>query len=278
MGQTVTLEVDQERRADIARNHSATHLLQAALREFLGEHVHQKGSLVTPDRLRFDLTHFHPVSGEEKRKIETRVNQWVRENLPVAVHLLSRKEAAQKGAMALFGEKYGETVRMIEINRVSRELCGGTHTQRTGDIGLFKIVSESGVAAGVRRIEAVTGRGALDLVHGLEDRIAEAAAALKAAPEEIADKIARLQEEIKGLRKELKAEREKKHSEAASADLWSAVKEINGIKTLVAEVEVAEAKELRPLGDQVRDRLKSGVARARRPGRGQGPPFGRGHP
>lgn len=259
VGDTLCLEVDQARRADTARNHSATHLLQAALRQVLGEHVHQKGSLVTPDRFRFDLTHFSAVTALELRAIETQVNAWVRQNHPITTSLVSHQEAVTKGAMALFGEKYGEVVRMVEIGGFSRELCGGTHTGRTGDVGLFKIVAESSVAAGVRRIEAVTGRAAVAAVQALDDRIEEAAACLKANPDALLERIQKLQDEIKRLTKDLKAERERKLA-GAGGDLYANLKEMNGVKVLITTVEVQDPKELRPLADQVKDKLKSCVA------------------
>ncbi|MFO8059008.1 MAG: alanine--tRNA ligase [bacterium] len=258
-GEPVSLEVDEDRRRDTARNHSATHLLQAALRQVVGDHVHQKGSLVTPDRLRFDLTHFSPLSSDELRKLEDLVNQWIRENHPVNVDVVSHKEALQRGATALFGEKYGEVVRMIEIDGFSCELCGGTHTGRTGDIGLFKIMSESGVSAGVRRIEAVTGRAAVAELHRLEDKIQKTAECLRADPAEIEDRAVKLQEEIKSLKKELKVERERK-LKSSDADILDGVKQVNGIKVLAAEVQVSNPKDLRTLGDEIKNRLKSGVA------------------
>jgi len=258
-GGTVSLQVDADRRKDTARNHSATHLLQAALRKVVGDHVHQKGSLVTPDRLRFDLTHFNPVTRDEVRKLEDQVNQWVRENYPLDIQILSHKEALQRGATALFGEKYGETVRMIEIGGFSRELCGGTHTAMTGDVGLFKIISETGVSAGVRRIEAVTGRAALAELHRMEDIIQNTAEALRSEPADIEDRVGRLQEEIKNLKKEIKTERERK-LKSSDTDILDQVKNINGMKVLAAEVEVAGPKELRTLGDELKNRMKSGVA------------------
>ncbi|HUT53569.1 MAG TPA: alanine--tRNA ligase [bacterium] len=258
-GDTVNLEVDEAKRMDTARNHSATHLLQAALREIVGDHVHQKGSLVTPDRFRFDLTHFSPVTADQLRQVETRVNQWVRENHEINLQVLSHKEAVKKGAMALFGEKYGETVRMVEMGPFSRELCGGTHARRTGDVGMFKVVAESSVAAGVRRIEAVTGRAAVAEAQRIEDQVKEAALCLRANPGELKDRINKLQDEIKNLKKELRAEREKKLTGGGS-DIFSKIKNMNGVQVLVAEVEVADGKDLRPLGDQVKDKLKSGVA------------------
>jgi len=258
VGDEVSLEVDRARRADIMANHSATHLLQAALREIIGDHVHQKGSKVSPDRLRFDLTHFSPVTAKEIGKIEARVNQLIRENHEVKVAHLSHREAVNKGAMALFGEKYGEVVRMVEMGGFSRELCGGTHAGRTGDVCAFKIVAESSVAAGVRRIEAVTGRAAVELIQEMEARLNRAAELVKGSPDQLSDRIIRLQDEVKSLKKDLKAARERKLSGAG--DLYSQVAEVSGVKTLIAKVEVDNPKELRPLGDQVKDKLGSGVA------------------
>jgi alanyl-tRNA synthetase len=257
-GDAVTLEVNAERRADIMRNHSATHLLQYALRTIIGDHVHQKGSLVAPDRFRFDLTNFAAVNHDQQQKIEALVNQKIRENHEVKILHLSHKEAVAKGAMALFGEKYGETVRMVEMGDFSRELCGGTHAGRTGDIGMFKIVAESSVAAGVRRIEAVTGRAAVALVQDMENRMLDAADCLKAGPDEIKDRIKKLQDEVKALQRELKAEKERKLT--GDSDAFAKAKDVNGVKVLVTEVEIKNPKELRPLGDQFRDRVKSGVA------------------
>ncbi len=257
-GDAVELEVNPETRGDTARNHSATHVLQHVLREVLGDHVHQKGSLVTPDRLRFDLTHYNPVTAAELRTIETLVNKRVRENAEVRVEIVPYKQAVERGATALFGEKYGDEVRMVEMGDFSRELCGGTHARRTGDIGVFKVLSESGVAAGVRRIEALTGRAAVEHMQSLEDRIWEAAECLKSNPEELKERIERLQDEVKKLKKEAKAAREGKLG--AGGDLFDNIEELNGVKVLVASVEVESAKELRPMGDRAKDKMKSGVA------------------
>jgi alanyl-tRNA synthetase len=258
VGAAVELAVDEERRNDIARNHSATHLLQAALREILGEHVQQKGSLVAPDRLRFDFAHFSPISPEDLLKVERRVNERVRENAAVEVSVLPYQEALWKGATALFGEKYGDEVRMVEMGDFSLELCGGTHTHRTGDAGLFKIVSETGVAAGVRRIEALTGRGAIEYLQEQEKLLREAAGLLKGTPAELLSKVEKLQEEVKGLRKDLKAAREKK-SLGGGEDILDRVEEVNGVRLLALEVDIPDPRALREFSDRVRGKLKSGV-------------------
>ena len=190
-GMSAVLRVDRERRRAIALNHTATHLLQAVLREVLGDHVHQAGSLVSPRRLRFDFTHFAPMKKEELERVEALVNQKIRENLGVETKIMAVEEALQTGAMALFGEKYGEKVRVVMVSDFSMELCGGTHSSRTGDIGLFKIVSESGVAAGVRRIEALTGEGAYRFVKEEESELWEIASSLKSAPGELSSKLER---------------------------------------------------------------------------------------
>jgi len=257
-GMSVTLQVDEEKRMDTARNHSATHVLQYALRKVAGDHVYQKGSLVTPDRFRFDLTHFSPLTREEKREVETLANRLIRENHPVKVRHLPYKEAVERGAIALFGEKYGETVRMIEMGDFSRELCGGTHVRMTGDVGLLKILEESAVSAGVRRIEAVTGRAAIEHVQKMEDAIMDAAKALKASPWELKERAEKLREELNRTKKDLKAARE--GAVGKKADLFSNIKDAGGVKVLVTEVQVDDPKELRALGDQAKDKMKSGVA------------------
>ena len=259
-GDTIQLLVDESRRGDIKRNHSATHILQYALRQVLGDHVNQKGSLVTPDRLRFDLTHFNQVSHEEIREVETIVNRKIRENSDINIEFMPYKESLQRGAIALFGEKYGERVRLVEMGDFSKELCGGTHAERTGDIGAFKIAAETSVAAGVRRIEALTGRAAIEHVQAIEDRMSEAAECLKTNPEELKDRINRLQDEIKSLRKELKNEREKKVTGGGETDILDEAKDIGGIKVLSKKVDISSPKELRPMGDAIKDRMKSGVA------------------
>jgi alanyl-tRNA synthetase len=258
VGDTLEMAVDEERRQDIARNHSATHLLQWALRDTLGEHVQQKGSLVAPDRLRFDFTHFSPISAEELLEVERKVNARVRENAAVEVSVLPHQEALWKGAIALFGEKYGEEVRMVEMGDFSLELCGGTHTARAGDVGVFKIVSETGVAAGVRRIEALTGRGAVEYLQEQEQTLRQAAGLLKGSPSELVSKIERLQEEVKSLKKELKAAREQK-SLGGEEGLLDQVQEVNGVRLLAAEVAIPDPRALRDFSDRVRAKLRSGV-------------------
>ncbi|HZV38887.1 MAG TPA: alanine--tRNA ligase, partial [Pseudoxanthomonas sp.] len=218
LGDHVVASVDAPRRAATILNHSATHLLHAALREVLGTHVQQKGSLVAPDKLRFDFSHFQPMTAQELAEVERRVNAQVRANDEAEVHQMGMQEALDFGAMALFGEKYGERVRVLRMGDFSTELCGGTHVRRTGDIGLFKIVSEGGVSAGVRRIEAVTGQGALDYVDGEEARLDEAAALLGGSASDVVDKIRQLAERQKRLERELESLKAKAAS-GATADL-----------------------------------------------------------
>ena len=231
IGDTVDLRVDEERRADIARNHSATHLLQASLRKLLGEHIQQKGSLVTPDRLRFDFTHLSPVSDAELLKVEILVNKVIRQNHEISTRHMAYAEAVKTGAMALFGEKYGEVVRLVDMGGFSKELCGGTHCSRTGDIGLCKIVSESSVAAGVRRIEALTGRAAVEYMQTHEKLVKESAALFKVSPEELADRVSKLMEENKKLRQDLRQAR----IGSAGPDLDQLIsrrKDIDGVRVL----------------------------------------------
>jgi alanyl-tRNA synthetase len=259
VGQTIKLVINNAARNDIARNHSATHLLQYALRKIVGDHVQQKGSLVAPDRFRFDLTHFSPVTDEQKTEIEVLVNELIRNNCEVNIEFYSHREALEKGAIALFGEKYGETVRMVRMGDYSKELCGGTHVNRTGDIGSLIILSESGVASGVRRIEAVTGRAAVEHVQKIKNNLNDAAQLLKAKPAEISARIEKLQTEIKNLKKELKNANEKKISGSGN-DVLAGLKEVNGINILTTVVEVSNPKELRTIGDDIKNRIKSGVA------------------
>src|SRR5690606_13335711 len=209
------------------------HLLHAALREQLGDHVQQKGSLVAPDRLRFDFSHFEPVSREQLAAIERRVNDEIRENTEAEVHHMGMQEALDFGAMALFGEKYGERVRVLRMGAFSTELCGGTHVGRTGDIGLFKIVSEGGISAGVRRIEAVTGAGALDYVAEEERRLEEAARLLGGSPAELVDKLRQLFEKQKRAERELESLKAKAAA-GATADLAASAADVNGIKVVAA--------------------------------------------
>lgn len=258
VGDVLSGQVDGERRGATILNHSATHLLHAALREVLGTHVQQKGSLVAPDRLRFDFSHFQPISVEELAVIERKVNQQVRANNAAEVHTMGMQEALDFGAMALFGEKYGEHVRVLKMGDYSTELCGGTHVNRTGDIGLFKITSEGGVSAGVRRIEAVTGQGALDYVDAEEARLAEAADLLGGSAADVVEKIRALGQRQKQLERELDAVKAKVAAGAA-ADLSGQAVEVAGVKVLAARLEGFDAKALRDAMDRLKQQLGDAV-------------------
>jgi alanyl-tRNA synthetase len=239
------------------RNHSATHLMHKALREVLGEHVQQKGSLVNAERTRFDFTHNSPVTDAQIREIEARVNAEILANAATDAAVMDLAAAQKTGAMMLFGEKYGETVRVLSIGS-SKELCGGTHVGRTGDIGLFKIVAESGVAAGVRRVEAVTGANALAYLQSLEDTVQAAASTLKASPAELQGRIAQVLELVRGLEKEVAALKGKVASSQGDELMLQAV-DVNGIKVLAARLEGADAKTLRETMDKLKDKLKTAV-------------------
>ena len=258
VGDVLSGQVDGERRGATILNHSATHLLHAALREVLGSHVQQKGSLVAPDRLRFDFSHFQPISAEELAVIERKVNQQVRANNAAEVHTMAMQEALDFGAMALFGEKYGEHVRVLKMGDYSTELCGGTHVNRTGDIGLFKITSEGGVSAGVRRIEAVTGQGALDYVDAEEARLAEAAELLGGSAADVVEKIRALGQRQKQLERELEAVKAKVAA-GATADLSGQAVEVAGVKVLAARLEGFDAKALRDAMDRLKQQLGDAV-------------------
>jgi alanyl-tRNA synthetase len=258
VGDTLTLRVNPETRGKTALNHTATHLLQAALRQVLGDHVKQAGSLVAPDRFRFDYTHFSPLSEEEIEKVEEIVNSRIRENLPVGVSHIPYKEAIQSGAMALFGEKYGDVVRLVQVGEISAELCGGTHTARSGDIGLFKIFSETGVASGVRRIEAATGQGAWKAVKKEEAELREASALLKAKPGELAERVRRILKQQRELERDFQALQVKMAS-GKSKDLISSAREVKGVRILSTRVEAKDAKSLREMADRLRDQIKSGI-------------------
>ncbi|WP_233842011.1 alanine--tRNA ligase [Dyella sp. 2HG41-7] len=257
-GDVVDADVDMSRRQATVLNHSATHLLHAALRELLGEHVTQKGSLVAPDRLRFDFSHFKPVSREELAKIEAAVNAEVRRNVEAEVRHMAYDDAIAFGAMALFGEKYGDEVRVLKMGDFSTELCGGTHVGRTGDIGLFKIVSESGVASGVRRIEAVTGVGALAYVADEERRLGELSQLLSTSGDEVADKLRQLLDRQKKLERELESLRAKAAG-SMTGDLAQSARDIAGIKVVAARVEGLDAKALRDGVDQLKQQLSDCV-------------------
>jgi alanyl-tRNA synthetase len=250
--------VDAARREAIKKNHSATHLLHWALRTVLGDHVAQKGSLVAPDRLRFDFSHFQPMTDEEKRRVEGLVNAEILKNAASVITETSFDEARQLGAMALFGEKYGERVRVMRIGGQSVELCGGTHVERTGDIGLFKITEETGIAQGVRRLEAVTGEGALGYVQRLEDELSQAAGRMRATPFQVAQAVERLQQGLKERDKKIE-ELQRKLASGGGKDLLAEAREIDGVKVLVSRTDVADPKALREVADQLRDKLKSGV-------------------
>jgi alanyl-tRNA synthetase len=254
MGDTVDAAVDSARRQAIVLNHSATHLLHAALRKVLGEHVTQKGSLVAPERLRFDFSHFKPMSADELREIETLVNAEVRRNAAAEVRHMGYDDAIAFGAMALFGEKYGDEVRVLKMGDFSTELCGGTHVGRTGDIGLFKIVSEAGVASGVRRIEAVTGTGALAYVADEERRLGEFSQLLSANGDDAVEKLRQLFDKQKKLERELESLRAKAAG-SATADLASSALNIDGIKVVAARLEGLDAKALRDSMDQLKQQL-----------------------
>ena len=258
LGDVLEGSVDAARRGAIVLNHSATHLLHAALRNVLGTHVQQKGSLVAPDRLRFDFSHFQPLTAEELAEVERRVNAEVRANHEGEVRHMGMQEALDFGAMALFGEKYGERVRVLRFGPTSTELCGGTHVGRTGDIGLFKIVSEGGVSAGVRRIEAVTGQGALDFVNEEAQRLHEAAQLLGGTASDVGDKLRHLLERQKKLEREVEALKAKAAS-GATADLGAQAQEVAGIKVLAARLDGFDAKALRDALDRLKTQLGDAV-------------------
>ncbi len=259
VGDEVEARVDPDIREATALNHSATHLIHAALREVLGKHVTQQGSLVNSERLRFDFSHGAAMTDNEIRAVETLVNDQIRANTPVETELLTMEEALDKGALALFGEKYGEEVRVLTMGEgFSVELCGGTHVRRTGDIGLLRIVSESGIASGVRRVEAVTGRNALALFDRLEDCLDRVATTLKTSRGQVEEKARQLLDQNRQLEREVESLKMKLASSAGS-DILAEAREINGVKVLATRVEGADAKTLRDMMDQVKSRLEAGV-------------------
>ena len=258
VGEAVDLKVDGTGRTATARNHTATHLLQAALRQVLGGHVKQAGSLVEPERLRFDFTHFSAMTTEEIRTVEEIVNGFIMKNNAVDSREMAVSEAMASGATALFGEKYGDSVRVVKVGEVSMELCGGTHVSAAGDIGFFKIVSESGIAAGVRRIEAVTGTGAVRFVQELENEQSKLAGLVKAEGGGILDRVERMLVRQKELQREVETLQAQLNA-GKSADMLAAVREIGGVKSLAVEVAADDVRKLRELADSLRDRLGSGV-------------------
>ena len=252
--QACEVSVDEEVRRATESNHSATHLLHAALRQILGEHVAQKGSQVNAERLRFDFSHFEPMSADEIATIERLVNEQIRHNHAVSAQVMHKDDAVKAGAMALFGEKYGEEVRVLAMGDFSIELCGGTHVQRTGDIGLFKIVSETGVAAGVRRIEAVTGYGAMEFIANREQVLLSIASLLKAGPDKAFDKVQQLMDKNRQLEKDLEKLKAKLASSAGD-DILAAAVEVAGVKVLAVQLDDVDPKSLRDLADQLKNKL-----------------------
>ena len=258
LGDPVTLSVNEENRKATCKNHTATHLLQKALREVLGTHVEQQGSLNNAGHLRFDFSHFSAMTAEELAEVERKVNEKIAENLCVETKLMTIDEAKQSGAMALFGEKYGETVRVVCAGDYSKEFCGGTHVGNTGEIQAFKILSESGVAAGVRRIEALTGQGVFDYYNDLEQKLSEAAKTLKTTPANLQEKLEHLMAEMKALQSENESLKSKAAKEALG-DVMDQVKEVKGVKLLAASVDNVDMNGLRDLGDQLKEKLGDGV-------------------
>jgi alanyl-tRNA synthetase len=259
IGRRINLSVGERLRLETAANHTSTHLLQAAMKRVLGDHIKQAGSFVGPQRLRFDFTHFSPVLPEEIAEIERLVNERIRANHPVDTRVLAREEALKEGATALFGEKYGETVRVVAVEGFSKELCGGTHVRATGDIGVFKIVSEGGIASGVRRIEALTGRAAFEHLQTVSQREAELASLLNVPADDIAGKVKNLLANQKNLEKQVS----QLSTRLASSDLDTLMKnalDVAGIRVIAAQIPLDSAKTLREVGDKVRDGLDSGVA------------------
>lgn len=258
VGDKVTLTVDEKKRIDTAKNHSATHLLQEALRIVLGNHVEQAGSLVTPDRLRFDFTHFQPMTEEEIEKVEAIVNEQIAKSIDVETKVLAIEDAKKTGAKALFNEKYGDTVRVICMGDFSKEFCGGTHVSNTGLINSFKIVSESGVAAGVRRIEALTGNGVFAYYKDIERKFNDICRAAKATPANVEEKIAHMQAEIKSLNSEIESLKNKAANEALG-DVLNQAEDINGVKFLAVKLNDVDMNELRNLSDDLKSKIGSGV-------------------
>jgi alanyl-tRNA synthetase len=256
-GARVQLQVNGERRQATARNHTATHILQAALREVVGGHINQAGALVAPERLRFDFSHFEAIDQDTLDRIETLVNRWIWEDTPVLVEVMATEEAIERGATALFGEKYGEEARVLSLGGYSQELCGGTHVHRTGEIGIFKLLSESGVAAGVRRIEALTGTAALDYLRSQERELKEVTQLLKTKPGDSASKVKKLLEGQRALERDIESLR--KRLATAGTTGGPEVKEIQGIKVVAFRADGVDHKGLREMGDEIKDKIGSGI-------------------
>jgi alanyl-tRNA synthetase len=257
-GETVDLKVDTEERSSTARNHTATHLLQSALKQVLGDHVKQAGSLVTPERLRFDFIHFSAMGDNEIRRVEEIVNGYIMHNDDVHSQEMAVQEAMESGAIALFGEKYGDRVRVVKVGQVSSELCGGTHVRAAGDIGFFKIVTETGIAAGVRRIEALTGKGALHYTQKLEEEQKKIERLVKAEGGDPVEKVERLLYRQKELQREIETLQARLNA-SASADILAEVDEVAGVKLLATIVAKGDPKGLRELADTLKERLGSGI-------------------
>jgi alanyl-tRNA synthetase len=258
IGDTLEARVDARRRQSTVLNHTATHLLHAALRQVLGTHVQQKGSLVAPDRLRFDFAHYQPVTPDELREIERLVNAQIRANAPGEVRVMDYDAAVGEGAIALFGEKYDKEVRVLRVGDFSMELCGGTHVQRAGDIGLFKITGESGVASGVRRIEALTGEGALDYVEQNDALLKDVAGIVRGSREEVGDKVREQLERVKQLEREVRSLKDRLAS-GTGVDLAAGAVDVQGVKVVATKVDGADAGALRSAVDQLKEKFKSAV-------------------
>jgi alanyl-tRNA synthetase len=258
VGDTLSANIDHARREHIRRNHTATHLMHAALREVLGPHVQQRGSLVAADRLRFDFAHFQPVTPEEQRRIEQRVNEQIRMNAAAETRSMGYDDAVAAGAIALFGEKYGDQVRVLSVGGFSVELCGGTHVARAGDIGLFKIIAESGVAAGVRRIEAVTGQGGIDYIEQTDDLLRSVAALVRGNREDVTQRVQENLDQLRALEKQLRSLKDKLAT-GQGGDLAASAVEIGGIKVVATKIDGADSAALRNAVDQLKDKLKSAV-------------------
>jgi alanyl-tRNA synthetase len=258
IGDPVELKVDRDVRRAIEAHHSGTHVLNAALRKTLGDHVKQSGSFVNPERLRFDFTHFSRIEASEMDAIETIANDYIRQNAEVGTRVLAKEEAMKTGACAVFDEKYGENVRVVNMGDFSMELCGGTHVNKTGDIGLLKVIGESSVAAGVRRIEAVTGQEAVKYIKAVESELKKAASVLKVGPLEVSDRLDRIQKHQKELEKEIEALKAKLAAKDLS-HLYGEIREIKGIRVLAVVVDTDDVKTLRDVGDKLRDKIQSGI-------------------
>ncbi len=258
VGDDVSMKVDVGNRRATEAHHSGTHVLNAALRKVLGDHVKQSGSLVNPERMRFDYTHFTKIEEDELNRIESLANEMIRENIPVHTEILPREEAIKTGAQAVFDEKYGEEVRVVKMGDISMELCGGTHVERTGDIGLLKIVHESAIAAGVRRVEAVTGREALKYVRNVEGELKKSAGLLKANPLELSERLEKVLRHQRDLEKEIETLKGKLAAKDISV-LMDQVKEIKGVRVLATLADVTDVRTLRDLGDKIKGKIKSGV-------------------